>query len=72
MAKCNNFQIKESGDYFNITCDECSRPCQIEFTKFDGTLPWVKITCSCGSVGPFKLNATLSSKFIRAMHGLNP
>jgi hypothetical protein len=72
MAKCNNFQIKPSGDYFNVTCDECTRPCQIEFTKYDGTTAWIKITCSCGSIGPFKVNTSLTSRFIKDMQGLNP
>ncbi len=72
MAKCNNFRIEPIGDYFNVMCDECRRPCQIEFTRYDGTTAWIKIICSCGDVGPFKVNTSLTSKFIRNMHDLNP
>ena len=63
MNNCEgDYKIKQSGDYFSVTCQECNKPSEIEFTEYDGAMLWIKISCSCGTAGPFKLRATFGEK----------
>ena len=66
------YTIEASGDYFHVR-HECAETCDVEFTRYDGSVPWVKITCPDHGSHELKLwKADISSKFIKKMHQLNP
>ena len=66
------FAVEAKDDYFHII-HKCGQACDIELSRWDGAVPWIKITCPTHGKIELKLwKASLSSAFIKKMHGLNP
>jgi len=68
----SGYRIIESGSYFHVL-HHCGQTCEIEFSQYDGSVPWIKITCPAhGSVERKLWQADVATRFIKKMHGLNP
>ena len=43
---------RQSGDYFNIECEKCGGPTDIEYKGLDPSVPLIKISCpKCNKKG---------------------
>jgi hypothetical protein len=68
----SGYRIESRGDYFHLL-HHCGQTCEIEFSHYDWSVPWIKITCPEHGSEERKLwKATIAPKFIKEMHELNP